>query len=157
MIRLCEGRYAITRREWVMLVILSHEGPLAPSRLAELAALDRPRTSMAIRHLLSKQLIERRAAPGDNRRALISVNAQGQWLVDELFPQILGINEQVLGILDAGTRASFEQVLRQLTEHAARLNAQLVTDVQTNRRRVRRDSELPDPHSAGTKSGAKKR
>lgn len=120
-----------------MLVILSHEGPLAPSRLADLAALDRPRTSRAIRNLQKKQLVERHAKPGDQRRALVRVNEQGQWLVDELFPQILHINEQVLGILDPDTRAGFETVLRQLTEHAARLNAQLVTDVQTNRRRAK--------------------
>ena len=38
-IRLLEGRYGITRREWRLLATLADHGPLSPSELAELSQL----------------------------------------------------------------------------------------------------------------------
>jgi DNA-binding MarR family transcriptional regulator len=51
-IRLCEGRYGITRREWRVLALLAQEEGLLSSQLAERAQLDRARTSKAISSLV---------------------------------------------------------------------------------------------------------
>ena len=47
-VRLCEGRYGITRREWRMLALLAEGGVMHPSALAVQAQLDRARTSRAL-------------------------------------------------------------------------------------------------------------
>src|SRR5690606_11652449 len=47
-IRLCEGRYGISRREFRLLTLVVESGPISPSGLSELAHLDRARTSRII-------------------------------------------------------------------------------------------------------------
>lgn len=51
-IRLCEGRLGITRREWRIIALLAQDEGLLSSQLAERAQLDRARTSKAITSLV---------------------------------------------------------------------------------------------------------
>ena len=63
-IRLCEGRFGITRREWQLIATLACHGELNSSQLAEHAQLDRARTSRAIGSLVDKGLASRTVPPG---------------------------------------------------------------------------------------------
>ena len=95
-IGLCEGGYGITRREWRMVGLLAEHGQLQPSALAELAQLDRTRTSRTVTALIAKGLVQREAQAGDARRALLQLSARGQQLFAELFPRIQAINLELL-------------------------------------------------------------
>jgi DNA-binding MarR family transcriptional regulator len=134
-IRLCEGGFGISRREWRLVGLLAAHGALSPSALAERAHLDRTRTSRAITGLVEKQLIARVAKEGDRRRAEVALNARGQALYDELFPQVAAINQAILGVLDDTLLAAFDDALRRLTAHASQLNQELVTEVHADRSR----------------------
>ena len=68
-VRLCEGGYGITRREWGLLMVLAQHPGMPPAELAQRLGLDRARTSRAITSLLAKKLITRDAMPGDRRQA----------------------------------------------------------------------------------------
>ena len=59
-VRLCDGGYGITRREWAVLAQL-HGQPqgVLPSALAERMQRDRARTSRALTALQAKGLVER--------------------------------------------------------------------------------------------------
>lgn len=133
-IRLLEGRYGIARREWRLLAVLAAQGPLSPSLLAEAVQLDRARTSRAIGSLLAKKLLERRAQPGDGRRAVVALSAAGQELHDTIFPQVAAINRQVVAALDDQAVLQLDAALTLLTAAATRLNAALVRDVSADRR-----------------------
>jgi len=133
-VRLCEGRYGISRREWRVVALLAAHGPLSPSALAEQGDLDRARTSRAIGTLVAKQLLVRRAQPGDARRAVVALTAQGQRLYDELFPQVVQINRQVVAALGPAQVAALDEALQRLTEHAAAVNREHATDVAADRR-----------------------
>jgi DNA-binding MarR family transcriptional regulator len=145
-IRLCEGRYGIARREWRLLALLAAHGPLSPSDLAERGDLDRARTSRAIGTLVAKRLALRVARPGDARRAVVTLSDRGRALHDELFPQVAAINREVLAVLDEPLLAALDEALQRLTVHAARVNQQLVPDVQADRHRggSRRHWSAPD-------------
>jgi DNA-binding MarR family transcriptional regulator len=134
-VRLCEGRYGIARREWRILALLAAHGPLSPSALADRGDLDRARTSRAIGSLVGKQLAERVAQPGDARRAVITLTGSGRKLYDELFPQVVGINRRVLEVLDAPLIAALDEALQRLTAHAATVNRESALDVQADRRK----------------------
>ena len=134
-IRLCEGRYGISRREWRLLAHLATHGPLSPSALAEQIALDRARTSRAISSLSTKGLVERVALPRDQRRALVALSDKGQALHAELFPQVAELNRRLLEALDDGLLASLDTVLQQLSVQAEQLNGRFATDVRADRRR----------------------
>lgn len=133
-IRLCEGRYGIARREWRILALLAAHGPLSPSALADRGDLDRARTSRAIGSLVGKQLAERLAQPGDARRAVVALTGAGRALYEELFPQVVAINLEVLGALEPPLVAALDEALTRLTAHAAEVNRAHVLDVQADRR-----------------------
>lgn len=100
-IRLCEGRHGITRREWRVLSLLGRHADLSPSQLAEHAHLDRARTSRTIGTLVDKQLLQRLPRPGDRRQATLQLTDAGQALVAEIFPRVRDINHQLLAALSA--------------------------------------------------------
>ncbi len=134
-IRLCEGRHGIARREWRLLAHLAAHGPLSPSALAEQIALDRARTSRAIGSLSAKGLVERVALPGDRRRALVALSDKGRALHAELFPQVAELNRRLLAALDDGLLASLDTALQRLDAQAQQINRSFATEVRADRSR----------------------
>ncbi|WP_029001744.1 MarR family winged helix-turn-helix transcriptional regulator [Azohydromonas australica] len=134
-IRLCEGRYGISRREWRVLAHLAVQGPVSPSALAEQIALDRARTSRAIGGLVDKQLVERVALPGDRRRARVGLSEKGEALHAELFPQVAELNRQLLEALDDTLLAGLDAALQRLEAQAGRINGSFATEVRADRHR----------------------
>jgi len=134
-VRLCEGRYGISRREWRVLALLAACGAMSPSALAERGDLDRARTSRAIGSLVRKQLVQRVPQPGDARRAVVALTEAGRVLYDELFPQVAEINRRVLAVLEPPLVAALDEALARLTVHAAEVNRALAVDVQADRHR----------------------
>jgi DNA-binding MarR family transcriptional regulator len=113
-IRLCEGRFGITRREWRVLALLAQEEGLLSSELAGRAQLDRARTSKAVTSLAGKKLIERTPRPGDRRQAALRLTEAGRALYADLFPLVVGINSDMLGALDAASVAQLDAALSSL-------------------------------------------
>lgn len=138
-VRLCEGGYGITRREWGMLAQLhAHPDGLLPSELAERMHRDRARTSRAITALLGKQLIERTALPHDRRSVRVSLTPAGQALYAQLMPQIQAINSQILSVLSPDEAASLDDALERLRVQAWVVQASMSSDLpKADRRRGR--------------------
>lgn len=134
-IRLCEGRYGVARREWRVLGLLALDGPLSPSALAERGGLDRARTSRAIGKLVAKGLASRDVLAADSRRAKVSLTDAGRRMYEELFEQVARINHELVATLDDATLATLEGALQRLMARATELNTQFATDVQADRRR----------------------
>jgi len=148
-VRLLEGRYGITRREWRLLATLAEHGPLSPSELADMAHLDRARTSRAIGVLVQKGLLSRHVHAADTRRAQLTLTEEGQQLHAEVFPLVAAINSQLLDGLDEVELMALAGALDALTARAQQLNLDLVRDVKAERhsggsRRVR-DRRPGDP------------
>lgn len=133
-IRLLEGHWGISRREWRLLALLALHGELSPSALAEMAHLDRPRATRGVQVLIEKRLARRRVEPGDARRARVTLTNAGRKLYVELFPQIAAINTKVLQVLDERTMRILDDALRRLTDHATRVNLETLRDLHANRR-----------------------
>jgi DNA-binding MarR family transcriptional regulator len=127
--RLCEGRYGITRREWRLICILSTEGPMSPSALAE-----RARISRHVGDLVAKQLVDRVGLEGDKRRASVALNARGRKLHDELFPQSVHFNNLMLEALAPAELAVFDAALARLTTTADQISASQATGDKADRR-----------------------
>jgi len=116
-VRLCEGGYGITRREWRLLVALQRSGDIQPSLLAEQIHLDRARTSRALSSLQEKGLVARTPVAGDGRSARVSLTVAGRDVCDALLPQVRRINEQIVAALSDDEAATFDAYLERL--HAA--------------------------------------
>ena len=123
-IRLCEGRYGITRREWRVLALLAQDEGLLSSQLAERAQLDRARTSKAITSLVAKKLLSREPGIADRRKAVLGLTREGRALYGELFPQVQRINEELLRALSETDVARLDVMLQRLQQRSAVLVAQ---------------------------------
>ena len=143
-VRLCEGGYGITRREWGLLAQLhGYPSGLLPSELADRMHRDRARTSRTITALLGKQLIERTALPHDRRSVRVSLTRQGQALYGQLMPQIQAINGQILSVLSHDEAATLDDALERLRVQALAVQASMSPDLpKADRRRGRTASAL---------------
>jgi DNA-binding MarR family transcriptional regulator len=135
-VRLCEGGYGITRREWAVVGQLYENGGLPPSVLAERMHRDRARTSRTLTALIKKQLVLRTVTPGDRRGAMVELTPAGRQLYAELMPSIQAINGRILGALQADEIVQFDELLARLQVRAQSLVVELSPNwPKANRRR----------------------
>lgn len=122
-IRLCEGRFGITRREWRLLATLVEHGGkgLGSSQLAELAQLDRARTSRAVGSLAAKGLILRSQPGGDKRQVMLRLTEAGLAIHAELFPMVREINAHLMAALTPQAAEQFDEALARLQARAEAL------------------------------------
>jgi DNA-binding MarR family transcriptional regulator len=120
-IRLCEGRFGITRREWRVLALLAQEQGLLSSQLAERAQLDRARTSRAVTSLVAKKLVRRDTGTSDRRQARLALTPAGKALYQELFPLVHGINVELLEVLSPADVRRLDGMLDALQARADRM------------------------------------
>ena len=113
-VRLCEGGYGITRREWGLMMMLAQHPGMPPAELAQRLGLDRARTSRAITSLLTKKLITRDAMPGDRRQARLSLTATGQ---------VKALHHELPAGLGAEAVAGLDQALADMQRRAEALVA----------------------------------
>ncbi|MDP2819032.1 MAG: MarR family transcriptional regulator [Polaromonas sp.] len=123
-VRHCEGRFGITRREWRIVALLASRGPMGSSELAEHAHLDRPRTSKAVTTLTEKKLVNRSSRAGDARQIRLALTAAGSALHAQLFPLVRQINQDVLQVLQPAEIALLADILTRLQQSADTLAAE---------------------------------
>ena len=117
-IRLCEGRFGITRREWRVIARLAQEPGLLSSELAARIQLDRARTSRAVSSLVAKKLVRRQTGTADRRQARLALTDKGRTLYQALFPLVCGINKGLLAPLSATEARQLEATLGRLQTQA---------------------------------------
>ena len=120
-LRVCEGEFGITRREWRLLALLADSGPLQPSELAERADLDRARTSRALSSLVARQLVEREVLASDRRLAHVKLSPGGRALHARMLPRIVEINLSLLKALSGAEVQQLDSLLTALQKRAAEL------------------------------------
>lgn len=118
-LRLCEGQFGITRREWRLLAQLALRPGLSPTELASLSSLDKARTSRAIGGLVDKGLLERRPLPQNRRQAELVLTPAGQAVYDQLMPEARRINRELLSVLSEVELAQLDGMLSRLQAHAS--------------------------------------
>jgi len=122
-VRLCEGRYGITRREWRMLALLAEGGAMHPSTLAMQAQLDRARTSRALSALVAKGWVRRTVQASDQRYAHVELTDSGRRLHAQLFPEIAALNRELLSVLSPEAVNALQAMLDRLQIQADHLAA----------------------------------
>ena len=122
-IRLCEGRFGITRREWRVIARLAQQQELLSSQLADSIQLDRARTSRAVTSLVAKKLVRRQAGESDRRQARLALTDKGRALHAALFPLVCEINRGLLSPLAVDEVLRLHAMLGDLQQQADRMVA----------------------------------
>ena len=117
-IRLCEGRFGVSRFQWRVLAALVEDGPMSPGALTARVAVDRGRVSLGVAALVEKGLIARQQHEGDKRRATLAATPAGEELYRELFPQLAAINRRLASVLTEEEALHLEDYLQRLAAHA---------------------------------------
>jgi len=117
-IRLCEGRFGITWREWRVIAWLAQENDLLSSQLAERIRLDRARTSRAVSSLVTKKLVRRQTGTSDRRQARLALTERGRALHGDLFPLVCEINRGLLSVLPAQDVRRLDHMLTSMQQQA---------------------------------------
>jgi DNA-binding MarR family transcriptional regulator len=120
-LRVCEGEFGVSRREWRLLAVLGEAGELQPSALAERAELDRARTSRALARLQAKGLVSRQAVASDRRLAQVALTTEGRALHRRMLPRLAAINGALLAGRSDAEVAQLDQLLVQLQQRATEL------------------------------------
>ncbi|WP_382154338.1 MarR family winged helix-turn-helix transcriptional regulator [Hydrogenophaga sp. ANAO-22] len=136
--RLCQARYGVSRREWRLIVVLARHGPVLSSELADLAQLDRARTSRIVTTLVDLELAAREVIPSDRRQAKVSLTDKGRALHDEFLPVVVELNRQLLLALEPEEVAQLDGLMDRLAERAKANLAALDLPKQRRSRPVRR-------------------
>jgi DNA-binding MarR family transcriptional regulator len=98
-VRICEGGYGITRREWRLLLVLALNGNLSSFDLAQHAQLEWGLVSKAVGQLVAKELIFRQPKPNDRRSVLIGLTEKGVLVYQQVFPKVVNVNHNLLSVL----------------------------------------------------------
>lgn len=117
-VRLCESRYGLTRREWRVLSFVAENEGVLSSELAVRALLDRARTSRNLTGLTTKGLIDRRPRPSNRREVQVYLTERGRALHAEMFVQIAAINSRLVDRFTPNERAALHTLLGRLQTHA---------------------------------------
>jgi DNA-binding MarR family transcriptional regulator len=121
-LRYCEGEFGITRREWVILAILSTEEVINSSALASRAELTPPATSKAVSSLLTKGLLERNVDPQNRRVARINISTSGKDVYEQILPIVISINKYILEPISNDEIELLDSMLERMQQQANKLD-----------------------------------
>ncbi len=141
-IRLCEGGFGITRREWRLIALLAQQDGVLSSQLAGRAQLDRARTSRAVTSLVAKRLVKRETGPADRREVRLTLTDAGRLLYEQLFPLVLQINRELLSVLTPAQLKAMDESLESLQAQAEGMVARAHLPKADRRRRGRLRAEM---------------
>ena len=146
-IRLCDGRYGVSRMEWRLLAARHEDGAMSLSALVRRTEIDQARVSRAIGNLVAKGLVCRRR-PAGGTRPILELTLAGHDLYAQLFPLLAGINQRIMAVLDEDEALVLERLLQRLTARAREILQQGGgVDVRTERRLGGSRRLWPHPHS----------
>ncbi len=110
-------RHELTEQQWRILRALAAVETIEVTELARTAFLLGPSLSRILRDLEARQLIERRVAEADQRRAVVSISADGLKLIEAVAPSSEAIYAAITRRYGARKLAELQDMLHAL-EHS---------------------------------------
>ncbi len=135
-IRVCEGRFGITRQEWRVMSHIALTDGIHPTDLAQRCGLDKARTSRNLHSLVQKQLVLRQPQPSDRRHVVVRLTPEGRRVHDELLPLARRINQEVLAALSPEEVDWLDGVLDRLQARAEQVAADHGDELPKTQRRL---------------------
>lgn len=110
----------IHRSQYALLAALEQFGPLSQITLSERSGLDRSDVVRWIDELAAAGAVERTKDPGDRRRNVVSISAQGRRLLKRLDARLRAAQDELLHRLSPRERAQLVELLSRALGVAAR-------------------------------------
>ena len=111
--------HGLTEQQWRILRALTAVETIEVTELARMAFLLGPSLSRILRDLEARQLIERKTAQADQRRAVVSISAKGLKLIEAVAPTSEAIYAEITRRFGARRLAELQEVLSALEQSLA--------------------------------------
>jgi len=121
------ARFGISIPEWRVMAVLAMTPDLSAAQVAERTAMDKVAVSRAVSSLLAKNRLARKMAPGDRRRSMLQLSAEGARIYAEVAPLALALEGSLIDVLDERDRTALDRILNTLLERARTLGEGLKT------------------------------
>nr|WP_291846753.1 homoprotocatechuate degradation operon regulator HpaR [Bradyrhizobium sp.] len=111
--------HGLTEQQWRILRALTAVDSIEVTELARVAFLLGPSLSRILRDLEARNLIERRPAKADLRRAVVSISPRGLKLIEAVAPSSEAIYAEITSRYGARKLAELQQMLGELERRLA--------------------------------------
>ncbi|KAG0732362.1 hypothetical protein G6F23_014394 [Rhizopus arrhizus] len=133
-VRLCEGRFGITRREWRILACAVEGGIMNSAELAAAAKLDLPRTSRTLGTLCEKGWLRRLHDSADRRVVRVEATAEGIDRYQRLLPEVARLNDLLVQDLSLDEIALLRDFLARIEQRGRRMADDNIVSEKASRR-----------------------
>ena len=119
-----EGLARADARKWHYAVLASLEeyGPGSQAELSRRSGIYRSDMVGVLNELAERDFVERAPDPGDRRRNVITISAEGRRRLRRLDAVLDDLHDELLAPLDPDERAQFVHLLTRLLEHHTRIS-----------------------------------
>lgn len=114
------ARHGLTPAEFGAMEALYHKGPMLLSEVKQKILVSSGGITYLIDRLEAKSLVERRDCPEDRRASYAALTAEGEALMQRIFPEHARMLEQTLSGLSAEEQVEAAALLRRLGRAAER-------------------------------------
>jgi homoprotocatechuate degradation regulator HpaR len=111
--------HGLTEQQWRILRALTAVEAIEVTELARMAFLLGPSLSRILRDLEARQLVERKAAEADQRRAMVSISAKGLKLIEAVAPTSEAIYAEITRRFGARRLSELQEMLGALEQSLA--------------------------------------
>jgi MarR family transcriptional regulator, temperature-dependent positive regulator of motility len=116
--RATEAALGMTFKEYHSLVLIREHDGMSQQALAEAMHLDANNCVLLLNEVEAAGFAERRRDPTDRRRHLVHVTPEGLSALERADRALESVEDDVLGALDAGERATLRRLLDRALESA---------------------------------------
>ena len=113
--------HGLTEQQWRILRALTAVEAIEVTELARMAFLLGPSLSRILRDLEARQLVERKTAEADQRRAVVSISAKGIKLIELVAPTSEAIYQEITRRYGVDRLAELQGMLGMLEQNLARI------------------------------------
>ncbi len=133
-LRLCEGRFGITRREWRVLACAVEGGIMNSAELAAAAKLDLARTSRTLGALCEKGWLRRLHDSADRRVVRVEATAEGVARYEALLPEVTHLNDLLVQDLSDAEVGLLRDFLGRIEQRGRRMAEDNIVSDKASRR-----------------------
>ncbi|MFC0386166.1 MarR family winged helix-turn-helix transcriptional regulator [Muricoccus vinaceus] len=116
-----EAEFGLSIPEWRVMAVLGEGEPLSTQAVIVRTEMDRVKVSRAVIRLVSKELVARTAAPGDQRAQILRLAPRGTALYRRIVPRAHALQAELAEVLTAEEQRALDRILHKLHRRAAGL------------------------------------
>ena len=116
-------QFSLRTPEWRVIAVIGETPELTATEVAERTAMDKVAVTRAVKSLVEKGKLRRKASQTDGRLTHLVLTASGRKVYQEVAPAALQLEDAILGALSSTERRQLDKILVKLSARVDALDA----------------------------------